>query len=69
MAERELLDITSLQRTIRLGDLYTRKGKISKIMGLMVEATGLECNMGDICRIQSATPWQRWWESWRIPFS
>ena len=21
-------------------------------MGLMVEATGLECNMGDICRIQ-----------------
>ena len=31
MAERELLDITSLQRTIRLGDLYTRKGKISKI--------------------------------------
>lgn len=52
MAERELLDITSLQRTIRLGDLYTRKGKISKIMGLMVEATGLECNMGDICRIQ-----------------
>lgn len=48
MAERELLDITSLQRTIRLGDLYTRKGKISKIMGLMVEATGLECNMGDI---------------------
>ena len=52
MAERELLDITTLQRTIRLGDLYTRKGKISKIMGLMVEATGLECNMGDICRIQ-----------------
>ena len=52
MAERELLDITSLQRAIRLGDLYTRKGKISKIMGLMVEATGLECNMGDICRIQ-----------------
>ena len=52
MAERKLLDITSLQRAIRLGDLYTRKGKISKIMGLMVEATGLECNMGDICRIQ-----------------
>ena len=29
MAERELFDITSLQRTIRLGDLYTRKGKIN----------------------------------------
>ena len=49
---QQLLDITALQRSIQLGDFYTRKGKISKIMGLMVEATGLECNMGDICRIQ-----------------
>ncbi len=36
---------------IRLSDLYTYKGKISKIMGLMVEATGLICNIGDICKI------------------
>lgn len=52
MPDSKMLDIIPLQRVIRLGDFYTRQGKVSKIMGLMVEATGLECNMGDICRIQ-----------------
>lgn len=36
---------------LRLSDLYTYKGKISKVMGLTVEATGLTCNVGDICEI------------------
>ncbi len=44
-------DISGYQRIVRLSDLYTYKGRISKIMGLMVEATGLVCNIGDICRI------------------
>lgn len=52
MPDSKMLDIILLQRVIRLGDFYTRQGKVSKIMGLMVEATGLECNMGDICQIQ-----------------
>ena len=52
MPDSKMLDIIPLQRVIRLGDFYTRQGKVSKIMGLMVEATGLECNMGDICQIQ-----------------
>ena len=48
---RYVLDLYPYQRMIRLSDLYTYKGKISKIMGLMVEATGLICNIGDICKI------------------
>ena len=44
-------DISTYRRMIRLSDLYTYKGRISKIMGLMVEATGLVCNIGDICKI------------------
>lgn len=45
------IDLSAYRRIIRLGNLYTYKGKISKIMGLMVEATGLVCNIGDICKI------------------
>lgn len=46
------IDTTAQRRLVHLSDLYTYKGKISKIMGLMVEATGLICNIGDICEIQ-----------------
>ena len=51
MTERRLIDISSCQRMLRLSDLYTYKGKISKGMGLTGEATGLTCNVGDICEI------------------
>lgn len=44
-------DLSAYRRMIRLSDLYTQKGKISKIMGMMVEATGLIGNIGDICEI------------------
>ncbi len=33
-------------------DLYTRTGKIDKIVGMTVEATGPASNIGDVCRIQ-----------------
>ena len=38
-------------RVIQLSDLRTREGRISKIIGMTVEATGLECSIGDICTI------------------
>lgn len=38
-------------RVIQLSDLRTREGKISKIIGMTVEATGLICSIGDICTI------------------
>lgn len=38
-------------RVIQLSDLRTREGRISKIIGMTVEATGLVCSIGDICTI------------------
>lgn len=49
--KRYFLDLSAYRRMIRLSDFYTQKGKISKIMGMMVEATGLIGNIGDICEI------------------
>lgn len=47
----ELLDQSKYYRTLRLTDLRSREGKISKIVGMTIEATGLECSIGDICHI------------------
>ena len=41
----------SYYRIIQLSDLRTHEGKISKIIGMTVEATGLVCSIGDICTI------------------
>ncbi|NLV87616.1 MAG: flagellum-specific ATP synthase FliI, partial [Clostridiales bacterium] len=38
-------------RVIQLADLRTREGRISKIIGMTIEATGLSCSIGDICTI------------------
>lgn len=40
-----------IQNMLRVGDLYTYAGKIDKIVGMTVEATGPSCNIGDVCRI------------------
>lgn len=45
------MDRTGYQRILKLSDLYTRMGKIDKIVGMTVEATGDSCNIGDVCRI------------------
>jgi len=39
-------------RIIRLTDLRSHEGRISKIIGMTVEATGLTCSIGDVCRIR-----------------
>lgn len=46
-----LLDQSKYQRVLHMIDLRSREGKISKIVGMTVEATGLVCSIGDICRI------------------
>ena len=48
----QLLDTSKYRRMLRLADLATHEGKISKIVGLTVEAAGLVCSIGDICRIR-----------------
>ncbi|MEG2073851.1 MAG: flagellar protein export ATPase FliI [Angelakisella sp.] len=39
------------RRLLNASDLYTHMGKIDKIIGTTVEATGPACNIGDICKI------------------
>ncbi|MEG0854276.1 MAG: flagellar protein export ATPase FliI [Angelakisella sp.] len=41
-----------IRRMLNMADLYTHKGKIDKIVGMTVEATGPPCNIGDICKIE-----------------
>ena len=47
-----VVDIAPYRRAIRLNDLYAHYGKVEKIVGMMVEATGVTCNIGDVCNIQ-----------------
>lgn len=39
------------QNMLSVGDFYTYMGKIDKIVGMTVEATGPSCNIGDVCKI------------------
>lgn len=42
---------TFYSNLIKTAGLYTEMGKIDKIVGMTVEATGITCSMGDVCRI------------------
>ncbi len=44
-------DLAKYYRILRHADLHVYEGKISKIVGMTVEATGLVCSIGDICHI------------------
>lgn len=44
-------DLAEFQRILRRNDLYSYRGKIDRITGMTIEATGLTCNIGDICKI------------------
>lgn len=49
--KRYYLDLSTYRRLIRLSSLYTQKGKVNKVMGMMIEATGITGIIGDICEI------------------
>lgn len=52
MLQEKLQKNTAKYRQIlRMGDFYSREGKIDQIVGMTVEATGIICNIGDICNI------------------
>lgn len=44
--------IAKYQQALVASDLYTRLGKIDKIVGMTIEATGLDGRIGDVCSIQ-----------------
>ncbi len=52
MVPMEELDVSRYVRAVHCTNLETREGRISKIVGMTVEASGLSCSIGDICRIQ-----------------
>lgn len=45
------LDHTNLCRGIRMNSFYKTYGKIEQIVGMTVEASGINCNIGDVCKI------------------
>ena len=38
---------------ISRADLHLRRGRVSDIIGLIVEATGLEAQVGEVCEVQA----------------
>ena len=51
MQNKVNLSHSHLYSEIRLNDFYTSLGKIDQIVGMTVEATGITCNIGDVCTI------------------
>jgi flagellum-specific ATP synthase len=51
MQNKVKLDHSHLYSEIRLNNFYTCLGKIDQIVGMTVEATGITCNIGDVCTI------------------
>lgn len=49
--DQKLWDLSKYYRVLRISDLKVHEGKINKIVGMTIEATGLLCSIGDICKI------------------
>lgn len=47
------LDFEEFRRDIAKSDTFRYMGKIEKIVGMTIEASGPACNIGDVCRIFS----------------
>ena len=47
------MDFTAFREEITKYDTFRYMGKIEKIVGMTIEASGPTCNIGDVCRIYS----------------
>ncbi len=47
------MDLLGFKNEIASLDTYRYMGKIEKIVGMTIESSGPECNIGDVCRIYS----------------
>ena len=45
------MNFSAVRENIKQGDLFRYQGKIEKIIGMTIEASGPLCNIGDVCRI------------------
>ncbi len=50
------LDQTDLCANIKMNNFYKVYGRVEQIVAMTVEATGIACNIGDVCRMFSAGP-------------
>lgn len=55
MLNRVNLSQSQLVSGIRINDFYTCLGKVDQIVGMTVEATGIDCSIGDVCTISIDT--------------
>lgn len=46
--------ITQLRQGIKFGEFFTSYGKVEQIVGMIIEASGMSCNVGDVCEIHTA---------------
>lgn len=49
------LDHSEIVRHIKLNNFYKTYGKIEQIVGMTVEASGMACSIGDVCKMFSDT--------------
>ena len=47
------MDLRGFRNELGGYDMYRYMGKVEKIVGMSIESSGPECNIGDICRIYS----------------
>lgn len=45
------MDFSAIRSAVKEAELYRFMGKIEKIVGMTIEASGPVCNVGDVCRI------------------
>lgn len=45
------MNFAAVRNAVRKADLFRYQGKIEKIIGMAIEASGPEANIGDVCRI------------------
>ena len=55
------MDIRMIRNTIENASLYTQMGRIDKIVGMTIEATGPVCNIGDVCEIEAPKSEERFY--------
>lgn len=51
LATKTLHNLSRLRSILAFSNLYSYRGRITQIVGMTIEATGIECNVGDVCDI------------------
>ncbi|MBQ7756877.1 MAG: flagellar protein export ATPase FliI [Oscillospiraceae bacterium] len=44
-------DFNKLRQGVRFGNFFTSYGRVEQIVGMTIEASGMSCNVGDVCII------------------